>query len=319
MHMPASSLNIVRRLGSALILLLIELAALTPLIEFRQAPLAILASGNVCLALFAAGITYLLLLLRLDRDDQNGIVEPRKIGEIALWAIVHVCSFVAFFGYSVMLQKGVVAPNPQSAAVWSFVAISTFASGLLTFLSPESMRRIASQTWPQLLAAILTAVTTVALIPVSRRLWTIVHPATMAIVDRLLAWHTGQTSVHYLLNGLPVIGTQRVQLLVTSGCSEMDSLLVFWLVWLVVIGGNGARVRKFRAILALGLGSMIILLLNAIRLFGLVLLGEWRGAEWAVHVAHSRIGAFGFLAVTTAVCWWASRPRQPPQPIAKPE
>jgi exosortase/archaeosortase family protein len=186
------------------------------------------------------------------------------------------------------------------------------AVGLTSFLTFFPLRLLCSWAWrcrtKVLLAAGLGGC--LALVtPWAQGLWPRVAGPTLAMDRALLARTYGHGITGQTWEGVPVVGTKRLLLLVTPGCSEMDAMAAFWLLAAAVLCARWREVRKVRLALALLLGTALLYLLNAARIYGLVVVGTSLSPKVAVSLAHSRIGGGLFLGVAAALLSLILRPR----------
>jgi exosortase/archaeosortase family protein len=114
---------------------------------------------------------------------------------------------------------------------------------------------------------------------------------------------------------VPVLGTRRLLVLVTPECSGLDALAAFWLLPAAAVIGRWREVRKARLTLVLVLGTALLYLLLAARLYGLVVVGISVSPRACVSLAHSRLGWALSLGVAAALL---SLTLRPPRPAARP-
>src|SRR5262249_54047234 len=92
-----------------------------------------------------------------------------------------------------------------------------------------------------------------------------------------------------------------------------------------VAGARWRQVRKLRLALVLLLGTAVLYVLNALRLYGLVVIANEWSPRVSVDLAHSRIGGIAFLGISVALVAAACRPDRgaeavrgwPPRPPPK--
>src|SRR6266542_3162033 len=112
------------RLIAPLLVLLLEVAALTPFVEFRSGAIAEVASARVCAGLVFALVAFLLLAGRQARLPGHLSNAARGRGT-ALWLAVHLGVYAGFFLFTLGLGRpGRVALAPWlAAALWVLLAL----------------------------------------------------------------------------------------------------------------------------------------------------------------------------------------------------
>ena len=108
-------------------------------------------------------------------------------------------------------------------------------------------------------------------------------------------------------DGLPIIGISKLTLLVTPECSEMDSLLFFWLLGAVLLAQRWKNLHKSRFLFVIVVGSGLLYFLNAVRIYSLILIGIKYSPGVCVSLAHSRMGALVLLGVSLIMLWLGLR------------
>src|SRR5262249_22143710 len=108
-------------------------------------------------------------------------------------------------------------------------------------------------------------------------------------------------------DGFPVLGNRRLLLLVTPQCSELEAITALWLLCGAVVCSRWGDLHKTRAVIALLVGTAVLYLLIALRIYGLVVVGIAFSPNVCVSLAHSRIGSIfflGFAALVAGCCHW---------------
>jgi exosortase/archaeosortase family protein len=305
-----------RALGG-LLLLAAEVGALTPFVEFSSGVIQYVANASVCAALLFA----LVALLFVAGGEVGRQFPPRSAsrpGRALAWLSVNLALYAVFFLYNVWLEGGLVRWLSPWVVVPAWLLLAA-AVGLTAFLTFFPLRLLCSWAWrcrtKVLLAAGLGGC--LALItPWVQGLWPRVAGLTLAMDRALLARTYGQAVSGQTWDGVPVVGTKQLLLLVTPGCSEMDALAAFWLLAAAVLCARWGEVRKARLALALLLGTALLYLLNAARIYGLVVVGASVSPKVCVSLAHSRIGGALFLGLAAALLSLTLRPRRSPALLA---
>jgi len=307
-------------LGGPALVLLIEVMSLTPLVEFTRGPMAraadslVLAGGILALACF-----YLMLAGRGSELAQ--VAQPRPRGRaMFFWGLAHAALFAAFFAMSLALdaQQHRDSTPWLLAAGWLGLGAAVVGSAYLTVLPAKQMFALLRCCSPQFATAALLGVGTILLIPPVRELWPSAQGPLIKVLGVMLDAYPGHAVSFLDPHGWPNVGVHGVKhelvINVTPACSEMDALLAFFLLGgtLWVVRGSELRPMQYAAVLALGAG--VLYLLNAARLYAVILVGLSRGgADAAVRFAHSRIGGILFLAVSLVMLYYGARFAQRPQ------
>jgi exosortase/archaeosortase family protein len=281
------------RLAEPLALLCLEVAALTPFVEFTGGPLAYLADSRICTGLLFALVAFLLLAGGRIRDAGAGSFRrsPR-------WLAVHLGLYGGFFLLTLWLARGGGSGTPVWAAVvWGLLVLGVGLSGILAFQRPRVVATWARQFHLEIGMALGLGVALVLLTPLARSLWPQVYGPALAIDEVLLEWTYGEGLAGRTREGYPVVGTRQLLLIVTPQCSELDALAAFWLLGGAVLLSRWRSASKVRSALVLLLGAGLLYLLNSIRLYGLVVLGIAASPNLCVGLAHSRISWLLFLGV----------------------
>src|SRR5207253_2277361 len=82
---------------------------------------------------------------------------------------------------------------------------------------------------------------------------------------------------------------------VTPQCSELESLAALWILGGAIVLARWRELSKARVAIALLLGTGVLYLLLATRLYGLVVAGIEISPKVCVDLAHSRIGNIRFI------------------------
>jgi hypothetical protein len=279
--------------------LLAEVAALTPCVEFPTGAIQYVASGRVCAALLFALVAFLFLAGGdLRRWASERAPQARRT---LLWLCVNLCSFGLFFRYTLWLagEEGGRTPGWVAVPTWSLLAAG--ATSLLAFFPA---RLLLSWAWrcrgKALLAGALGSFLAV-VTPWAQQLWPQAAGPALAIDRALLAGTYGHAVAGETEGGVPMVGTRHLNLLVTPQCSEVDALAAFWLLAALVVCGRRETVRKIRLALVLLPGTALLYLLIAARIYGLVLVGVCMSPEVCGRLAYSRAGGVCFLVVMVAL------------------
>jgi exosortase E/protease (VPEID-CTERM system) len=227
------------------------------------------------------------------------------------WGIVHALLFVLFAFLSAVLYAGSpVVPFALTALAWHACAIAAVLA-LFAALAPLSVwAGLAKQTAGLPLFAILPAAAAVAAIKLSQMLWAPAAELTFRLVLILLR------PLRPTIESDPVtltLATNHFAVQIAEVCSGLEGvglMLAFCTAWLWLF----RREYYFpRALLVVPLGVLFVFLLNALRIAGLVLIGDAGYSRVAVVGFHSQAGWIGFnvaafgVAILAHTSPWVSR------------
>jgi exosortase/archaeosortase family protein len=291
------------RFATGVVLLLAEVAALTPWVEFTAGPIQYLASARLCTGLLFAIVT---LGFLTDggfnpQGNKNPALESRWI---PVRLMLNVFLYAGFFWFTLWLSRN---PDPADsgwplALLWLAWALGVGASCFLSFCSWSELAFV--RKWPgRLLIACSVGVSLVALTPWIWNLWPWACQPAMRLDQLLLRWSPGEAVFGFNVDGFPVLGTPKLLLLITPQCSELDALLAFWLLCGTMMVARWRTLSLLRCIVVLAIGTVLLYFLMALRLYGLVALGLTVSPRAAVDLAHSRVGSIILLSTAIALTW----------------
>jgi hypothetical protein len=294
------------------VLLLAEVALLTPLVEFDRGPMRWVANARVCAAILFGAAAFMLLGGRA----LAGVLRqsctpswPRLAGALA----VHLGLFGAFAGFTLLSagRDGSLLPGWWDAVCWSVLAAGVAWTASLPFLPADFGPRLCRACPGFLLASVALAVMFAVLSPWAHGLWLRYYQPALALDRLLLEWTYGD-AVTGTYDGYPRYGTSRLAIHVTGPCAEMDALLVWSLLWAATLWARWPQLSKFRMVLCLVGGLELLYGLIALRLYALFVVCERWTPQAGVSLAHSRVSGIGFLALSLALlavsCRWSRRP-----------
>jgi exosortase/archaeosortase family protein len=310
----------VLRVAGGVALLLAEVAALTPWVEFSEGAMQSVADARLGAAALFALVAFL-FLAAVGPADRPVFWARRRPRAALAWLAAHLGLYALFFACTVALAGdfGRRAPGWVSVPVWLLLG---GAVGLTAFLPLAPAGPLAAWAWRHRGRALLAAglgACLFAATPAVQGLWPRVAGPALAINRPLLARTYGHAVTGATREGAPVVGTQRLLVLVTPQCSELDALAAFWLLGAAALVGRWRQARTARFALVLLAGGPLLYLLNAVRIYGLVVLGTSWSPRACVGLAHSRVAGALFLGVTAALLSFALRRRGPwaaPRPAA---
>jgi exosortase/archaeosortase family protein len=305
-------------LAGPLLLLLLEVGLLTPFVEFSTGPVASVASARVCTGLLFSVIAFLFISSRAVGEQLAASLPYPRARPLAL--LTNLGLYGLFFVYTLVLQGDPVA-SPSAwwaAALWGALALGVGLSAFLAFVPLRLLHSLAKRCWGKGLVAAGLGAGLALLSPHVQGLWPRLQGPAVAINRLLLSWTYGQAVGGTTPAGDAVVGTPRLLLLVTPGCSELDSLAAFWVLGGALLVLRRGELRKTRFLLVLLLGGALLYLLNAARIYGLVVIGTELSARLCVSLAHSRLGWIGFTGISVALLAgtgpWCRKPGRPACP-----
>ena len=214
--------------------------------------------------------------------------------------------YVLFCTVSLRLNRA-AATNRLDTVLWGLLAVGTASIAFLIVMTAKDWCALIRRCRRQMIAAILAGVLFFVLVPTARRLWPSVCDPAMRINAVLIEQYPGNAVYARNGDGLPLIGTEGMLLLVTPACSELESLLAFCLMGGTILCAAWRGLHRIRFLIILGLGLCAFYGLNALRIYALVLIGWSFSAEHCVRLAHSRVASVVFIAVSVLVCTFAAR------------
>jgi exosortase/archaeosortase family protein len=293
------------------VLLGLEAGALTPFVEFSGGAMEHVASGRVCSALLVALVA--LFLLNHEATSRAVVRAASRRWDLG-WGLIHFTLYGILFILTLRLQ----ALTPASAgvvpaAMWLVVVLAVGATAFLAFNGHSGAGGGCDVPVYRGLAALSLGGVFALLSPWALACWPPLSRPALALGRTLLDWtHPGALG-GVSAAGCPYLGTPGLVVLVTPQCSEMDALLAFWLLGGAALAARHREVRPWRALTAAVAGTAFFYLLNAVRLYGLVLVALEVSPEACVRLAHSRLSQLAFLGLTAALAagplrWYALAP-----------
>lgn len=283
------------------LLVLVEVCALTPWVEFHHGPVQYVADPNVCAGLVFAAVAFCVAA------PPGGLLGRWRWR----WLLLHALLLAAFVVWSLHLSGSRPSAYPAlAAAAWIVLAGGVGLTALLTACPAAAL-------WPWLwqrrAAALLAAGLGAALAlatPFVQSFWPDVHRPATALDRLLLQWTYGAASLAVNEMGYPILQVPNLRLLITPQCSGLEALAAFWLLALAVDVARGPQLWQASAAVGLLLGTALLCLLLALRLYALVIIGVAVSPAACVGLAHSRIGTVIFLGVAVALLAGLTRGRR---------
>ncbi len=282
----------------------------TPVDALQGAPQALRLAQHWVFRFIIAYAVSLSLLAYLRSDGLAAAVGAADRAPVRLrWAIVHGLLLAPFFYLSSVLYTPYV-PFTAMAVLWHLVAVALTVA-LFAALAPRSVWiAVLRKTGGLPLFAIVPAAAAVAVINLSQMLWEPAAEITFRLVKLLLR------PVLPTLQSDPValtLVTDRFAVQIAEVCSGLEGvglMLAFCAAWLWFF----RRDYYFpRALVVIPLGVLAVFLLNAVRIAGLILIGNAGYERVATVGFHSQAGwiAFNLAAFGVAILAhtnpWVSR------------
>jgi exosortase/archaeosortase family protein len=195
--------------------------------------------------------------------------------------------------------------SPESVPVavalgWLLVAAVVGGTAFLVFFRLRELGAWAMASRLPLAVALGCGAILVLVTPWVQGLWARVCPPALAIDQTLLRWTFGEGLAGATAEGIPLLGTRRLVLFVTPQCSELEAIPALWLLGGAVTAVRWRELSRARVAGALLVGTAVLYLLLAVRLYGLVVAGVEISPKVAVGMAHSRVGDIVFFGLAAA-------------------
>jgi hypothetical protein len=293
-----------RRFAASVVLLLAEVAALTPWVEFTAGPIEYLANARLCAGVLFAIVTFGFLI-------QDGAKSAEKLStalpprQILLRLALNLLLYAGFFGFTLWLSRELHRAEFGwlPALLWLGWALTVGSSCFLTFSSSSELAFLVIRPGC-LLIAFAAGASLLLLTPAIWRLWPYACWPALRFDQMLLGWIHSEAVLGVYHDGLPVLGTRKMLLLITPQCSELDALLAFWLLIGTMMAARWHILSILPCIAVLVVGTAVLYFLLALRLLGLVSLGIAVSPSTAVSMAHSRVGSIALLGTAVALTWF---------------
>lgn len=261
-------------------------------------PLALLrASGAWLMRWAVASALVFAFLVWLRRSaPATGVFQPA-------WLAAHVAAAAGFFGVSRALYGGVWTTG-TAVLMWGALGAATAATAACLALAPAVWRAWLWQSRRLLALAAGAGALACAAGIAARLLWQPAAALTFQLVKFQLAC---LTSDMILQPERLRLGTQRFTVIISPECSGLEGMglfLVFGLLWLLVFRDE---LRFPQAWLLIPLGLLASYLLNAGRIFALLLIGHAGFKDIAIRGFHSQAGWIAFCAIAFGLLLGARR------------
>ncbi|MBV8486753.1 MAG: exosortase E/protease, VPEID-CTERM system [Planctomycetaceae bacterium] len=222
-----------------------------------------------------------------------------------LYLFAHLAAFFLFAGLTAELFEGGSRPPLPAFLLgieWAGMALLTLLSWFALWIAPDRFFRKLRDNSGIILGAAAIGVSAWSLGRVADSLWPTLSRSTLLVVAWLL--RLVFTGVVVQPDDL-LVGTPSFLVEVAPQCSGFEGIGLL----LVLLGSflwlDRDNLRFPHAFLLLPLGVACIWLLNAVRIFGLIVLGTQGFSEVAQGGFHSLAGWFAFTAVGLGLIHWA--------------
>jgi exosortase E/protease (VPEID-CTERM system) len=221
------------------------------------------------------------------------------------YVLAHVAAFLVFAALTALVFEGGTRPSLSDFVLgiaWAGMAVLTLLSWFALWVSPKRLRRTLHDKSGVMLGAAAVGLLAWAVGRSADSLWPALSRSTLLVVARLLHLFFSDIVVQpdHLL-----VGTPRFLVEIAPHCSGFEGIGLL----LVLLGSflwlNRDDLRFPQAFLLLPLGVASIWSLNAVRIFGLIVLGTLGFSEVAQEGFHSLAGWFAFTAVGLGLIHWA--------------
>lgn len=128
-------------------------------------------------------------------------------------------------------------------------------------------------------------------------LWHGLCNAVSSTVHAMLRITGFSSMLEYSSSSTPVVGTDQFHVKIFMGCSGMEGIMAFEVCYVALVIFSWARINRIRAIAGFFIGIAAMYMMNAIRIYVLILIGHYGGSERAVQLWHSQ-GSTVFYAIS---------------------
>lgn len=239
------------------------------------------------------------------------VVRPALLGAFASarrpWAAL--LGHLACFGALVVLSPGVFSdPDPGAALLVAWVVTGLAAAALwVAALVPDVMRRGAGLLLGgTLLAGAALGILAAGAATVTRDWWEPLGRSTVwtgYYLLRALGVDAGVDPEHFL------VGTRSFVVEITPYCSGYQGIGLMWVFLAAYLWLFRERLRFPRALWLLPIGTLLVWLLNAVRIAVLVLIGSAGHEDVAMGGFHYHAGTLLFCATALGIGTWAASSR----------
>jgi exosortase/archaeosortase family protein len=289
-----------------------EIIFFTLLFEFKSGPMRLVANSIVLTGLVVGVIGF--MMLAGQRANPLALPRSRNSRSSTLtWACIHVGCLVGFYFLTQQIQAAASGATTGwlVSVFWLTVAAFVATSCLLTVFRLGAIVAYLRQSAFPLAGGAVVAALMILLTPATRELWLSTNGPALQLIVQLLEWFPGYANVAFLGSDrpVPIVGTSNLPLVITQHCSEMETLLAYTLLGVLLMIAGGRRMMSFLFLAPFFVGFELLYVLNAVRLYLLLLMGHILvDTSWAayagracVSLAHSRVGSFLLLSIAVLI------------------
>lgn len=296
-------------------LLGVEILGLTPFVEFRSGPITYLANAELLQAVMLVLVIYLSLREPVSNEtvDTKSFAPPSYKWRGVMWYVVHMALYLSFVALTFWWNDAYRDHkddwwNWGVPVAWGLMALGVGISACRIVFSRERLIKELYPQWQALLPAVVCVGLYGGYLWYREEIWQYAYPPVMYLAMWIMIKVQGVSGLGISDDGLPIFGNPHVQLKVTAYCDGLEAIAMFWLWW----GAIAVHRREEEGFLGGWLtrwfvGTIVLWLLNTLRMDVLVWLGQWKGAWLAVRMAHSQWWAIGALCLSAVILLWPRR------------
>jgi exosortase E/protease (VPEID-CTERM system) len=260
---------------------------------------------QVCVAVTAALLLFSGTRMReeLQRIGAQGLHIERFWASLA----IHVTIYLAFANVTRVLLGGHIQEyaHPELwGLLWVCMAAATGISWMAMVIAPRQWLSLLVHAWVPLLVGLVLGIAAWGAGRVTTELWRPLSEVTLWLVHSLLHLFT-----HDIVYdpATCMLGTSKFSVTVSPACSGYEGIGLIWVFLSAYLWFFRATLRFPQALLLLPLGTFVIFLTNAVRIFSLILLGSYGSAEIAMGGFHSQAGWLALNMVALGLVGVAGR------------
>ncbi|HEV8059351.1 MAG TPA: exosortase E/protease, VPEID-CTERM system [Gemmataceae bacterium] len=262
---------------------------------------------QVCVAVTAALLLFSGTRMReeLQRIGAQGL----HIEQFWSYLAVQITVYLAFANVTEILLGGHIEnyAHPELwALLWAVLAGATGLTWMAMIVAPRQWLSLLTHAWVPLLVGLVLGVAAWGAGRVTTELWRPLSEVTLWLVHALLSLFTNNIVYD---PATCMLGTSRFAVTVSPACSGYEGIGLIW----VFLGGYlwffRTTLRFPQALLLFPVGTLVIFLANALRIFSLILLGTYGSADIAMGGFHSQAGWLALNMVALGLVGVAGRSR----------
>jgi exosortase E/protease (VPEID-CTERM system) len=263
---------------------------------------------RAAIAAVAATLFFGWTRLRDELRAMADLVRPAPRFWFFLWA--HVLAFAGFATLTALILvggQGLSSFSEAWVALWAVLGISTLGLWCLTALPPAQLLQLLDRCkWLFLGCAFIGLGAGFAGWLTDNELWKPLSRGTLWLVHTFLQL-TGADTVYNPAEFL--VGTSTFAVTIEPACSGYQGIGLVWVFLAAYLWTNRAGLRFPNAFLLIPIGTLLIWLANAVRIYLLILIGSQVSEEVAMGGFHSQAGWLGFIGIALGIM--VATPRSP--------